>query len=169
VVESGNFFLLLTYRYHKSNDVKPLIGEYGCKLDAKGRFLMPSGLRKQLPEDQQSEFIINKGLGKCLVLYPMSVWESELAKIQARNQYVKKNRDFTRWFMQGATQVSVDGNGRILIPKRLLNHAQIEKEAVLASQIDKVEIWDKEAYDTWMDNTDTDFELLAEEVMGEAE
>jgi len=149
--------------------VKPLIGEYECKVDSKGRFLMPSGLRKQLPEDQQSEFVINKGLGKCLVLYPMSVWERELAKIQSRNQYVKKNRDFTRWFMQGATQVGVDGNGRILIPKRLMNYANVQKDIVLASQIDKVEIWDQEAYEHWMDESETDFAQLAEEVMGDNE
>lgn len=149
--------------------MKPLIGEYECKVDSKGRFLMPSGLRKQLPEDQQSEFVINKGLGKCLVLYPMSVWERELAKIQSRNQYVKKNRDFTRWFMQGATQVGVDGNGRILIPKRLMNYANVQKDIVLASQIDKVEIWDQEAYEHWMDESETDFAQLAEEVMGDNE
>ncbi len=147
--------------------MKPLIGEYECKVDSKGRFLMPSGLRKQLPEDQQSEFVINKGLGKCLVLYPMSVWERELAKIQARNQYVKKNRDFTRWFMQGATQIGLDGNGRILIPKRLMNYANVQKDIVLASQIDKVEIWDQEAYEHWMDESETDFAQLAEEVMGD--
>ena len=128
---------------------------------------MPAGLRKQLPEDQQTEFVLNKGLGNCLVLYPLSVWEKELTKIQARNQYVKKNREFTRWFMQGASPVNLDGNGRILLPKRLIAHANLKKEIVLASQIDKVEIWDKAAYDTWMEESDTDFEKLAEEVMGE--
>ncbi len=147
--------------------MKPLIGEYECKMDSKGRFLMPSGLKKQLPEDQQSEFVLNKGLGKCLVLYPMSIWERELAKIQSRNQYVKKNRDFTRWFMQGATHVGVDSNGRILIPKRLMGYANIEKDIILASQIDKVEIWDQQAYDQWMEESDTDFASLAEEVMGD--
>ena len=147
--------------------MKALIGEYDCNVDAKGRFLMPANLRKQLPEDQQSEFVLNKGLGNCLVLYPLSVWEKELAKIQARNQYVKKNRDFTRWFMQGASPVNLDGNGRILVPKRLIGHANLQKEIVLASQIDKIEIWDKEAYENWMEGSDTDFEKLAEEVMGE--
>ncbi|MEM6628402.1 MAG: division/cell wall cluster transcriptional repressor MraZ [Bacteroidota bacterium] len=148
--------------------MKALIGEYGCNIDSKGRFLMPAGLRKQLPEDQQTEFVVNKGLGKCLVLYPLSVWEKELAKIQSRNQYIKKNRDFTRWFMQGASPLNLDGNGRLLLPKRLMAHAGLTKEIVLASQIDKIEIWDKAAYETWMDETDTDFEQLAEEVMGEA-
>ncbi|MEO0472722.1 MAG: division/cell wall cluster transcriptional repressor MraZ [Bacteroidota bacterium] len=147
--------------------MKPLIGEYDCKLDAKGRFMMPSGLRKQLPENEQSEFVINRGLDNCLVLYPLSVWERELARIQSRNQYIKKNRAFTRMFLNGATPITLDGNARVLLPKRLTEHAGITKEVVLVSQIDKVEIWDAETYQQWLDSPDFDFEELAEEVMSE--
>lgn len=142
-----------------------LIGEYDCKMDAKGRFLMPSGLRKQLPEDQQSEFVINRGLDKCLVLYPLDVWEAELARLQTRNQYVKKNRVFTRMFLNGATRISLDGNARVLVPKRLMEHAGLSKEVVLVAQIDKVEIWDKSTYEAWLDDPEFDMEALAEEVM----
>ena len=149
--------------------MKPLIGEYDCKLDAKGRFLLPSGLRRQLPDDQQSEFVINRGLDNCLVLYPLSVWERELARIQSRNQYIKKNRAFTRMFLNGATPIALDGNARVLLPKRWMEHAGITKEVVLVSQIDKVEIWDAEAYQQWLDSPDFDFEELAEEVMAEDE
>ncbi|WNJ20262.1 division/cell wall cluster transcriptional repressor MraZ [Pontibacter sp. G13] len=144
-----------------------LIGEYDCKLDAKGRFLVPAGLKKQLPEDQQSEFVVNRGLDKCLVLYPVPVWEQELERLQARNQYVKKNRAFLRMFLNGATKVALDGNGRALVPKRLMEFAGLDKEVILVAQIDKVEIWDKAAYEEWMDNPEFDFESLAEEVMGE--
>lgn len=146
-----------------------LIGEYDCKLDAKGRFLMPAGLRKQLPEDQQSDFVINRGLDKCLVLYPLEVWEKELERLQSRNQYVKKNRAFTRMFLNGATRLGLDGNARVLIPKRLMEHAGFAKEIVLVAQIDKVEIWDKEAYENWLDEPGYDFERLAEEVMHDEE
>ncbi len=145
-----------------------LIGEYDCKLDAKGRFLMPSGLRKQLPEDQQVEFIVNRGLDKCLVLYPLKVWEKELEQIQARNQYVKKNRAFTRWFLNGATPITLDGSARVNIPKRLMEHAELEKELILVAQINKVEIWDKAKYQGWFEEPDYDFEALAEEVMGDS-
>ena len=142
-----------------------LIGEYDCKLDAKGRFLMPAGLRKQLPEDQQNEFVINRGLDQCLTLYPIPVWEEELKRLQARNQYVKKNRAFLRMFLNGATKVPLDGNGRALVPKRLMEHAKLDKEIILVAQIDKVEIWDKAAYEKWMEEPEFDFEELAEEVM----
>ncbi|GAB4419655.1 MAG: division/cell wall cluster transcriptional repressor MraZ [Bacteroidia bacterium] len=146
-----------------------LIGEYDCKLDDKGRFLMPSGLRKQLPEDQQTEFVVNRGLDKCLVLYPVPVWEKELRRLQARNQYVKKNRAFTRMFLNGATRVSLDSNGRLLLPKRLMEFAGLDKDLMLVAQIDKVEIWDEAGYKQWMEEPDFDFETLAEEVMGDVE
>ncbi|RMG19699.1 MAG: division/cell wall cluster transcriptional repressor MraZ [Bacteroidetes bacterium] len=146
-----------------------LIGEYDCKLDAKGRFLMPAGLRKQLPEDQQSDFVINRGLDKCLVMYPLEVWEKELARLQSRNQYVKKNRVFTRMFLNGATRLALDGNARVLIPKRLMEHAGLNKEIVLVAQIDKIEIWDKAAYEEWLNEPGFDFEDLAEEVMKDEE
>ncbi|MCB0835334.1 MAG: division/cell wall cluster transcriptional repressor MraZ [Bacteroidetes bacterium] len=146
--------------------MKSLIGEYNCKLDDKGRFLMPAGLRKQLPEDEQTEFVINRGLDECLVLYPISVWEKELERIQSRNQYLKKNRAFTRMFLNGATNITLDGNARVNIPKRLQEHAKLSKEIVLVAQIDKVEIWDQETFDSWMDEPGFDFDSLAEEVMG---
>lgn len=142
-----------------------LIGEYDCKLDAKGRFLLPSGLRKQLPEGQQADFVINRGLDKCLVLYPIDVWEKELERLQSRNQYVKKNRAFTRMFLNGATRLSLDGNARVNIPKRLMDFAGLSKEIILVAQIDKVEVWDKAAYDEWLNEPGYDFESLAEEVM----
>jgi len=144
-----------------------LIGEYDCKMDAKGRFLVPAGLRKQLPEEQQSEFVINRGLDKCLTIFPVPVWEKELARLQSRNQYVKKNRAFLRMFLNGATKVQLDGNGRALVPKRLMEHAGLTKEVVLLAQIDRIEIWDRKAYDEMMDDPEFDFEELAEEVMRE--
>ncbi len=147
--------------------MKPLIGEYECKLDAKGRFLMPAGLRKQLPEDQQNEFVVNRGIDKCLVLYPEPVWEKELSRIQSRNQYLRENRAFTRMFLNGAQPISLDGNARVLLPKRLMEYAGLDKDIVLVAQIDKIEIWDYTAYEKWLENPDFDFEALAEKVMGE--
>lgn len=147
--------------------MKPLIGEFDCKLDAKGRFLMPAGLRRQLPEDQQSDFVVNRGLDKCLVLYPIQVWEAELERIQSKNQFVSKNRAFTRMFLNGATPLSLDSSDRALLPKRLMEHADLSKDIVLIAQIDKIEIWDSAAYQTWLESPGFDFEQLAEEVMGD--
>ena len=142
------------------------IGEFDCKVDAKGRVMMPSGLRKQLDPDAQERFVLNRGFEKCLVLYPQNVWKGISAEISKLNQYKKKNREFIRYFYRGATETGLDGTGRILLPKRLLNYASIKKEAVLFAYFDRIEIWDKSTYDNLLTDEPEDFSNLAEEVMG---
>ena len=146
--------------------MRPIFGEYECKIDSKGRFVLPSGLKRQLPEDQRKEFVINRGLDECLMLYPIKVWERELKKIHSRNQYVAKNRAFARKFMNGATPVELDSASRVLVPKRLSGYAAIEKELVLVASYDRIEIWDKKVYEQWLDDDRWDMETLSEEVMG---
>ena len=146
--------------------MKALVGEYACTLDTKGRFLLPSALRKQLPEGEQTHFVLNKGLDNCLNLYPQKTWEAELAKIQSLNMYEAKNRTFSRIFLSGASEVEVDSSDRILINKGLLEKVGLNKDIILLAQLDRIEIWDKEAYNTWLDNPDIDMAALAEEVMG---
>jgi MraZ protein len=145
--------------------MKALVGEYACTMDAKGRFLMPAALRRQLPEGEQSDFVLNKGLDNCLILYPVSVWEKELEKIQSLNMYETKNRAFSRIFLSGAAPVSVDNSDRILIPKHLAEKINITKEMILLAQLDRIEIWDKNAYDAWIEDPGYDIASLAEEVM----
>ena len=95
------------------------IGEFECKLDAKGRLMLPSSLRKQLDPAAQERFVMNRGFEKCLVLYPKNDWEYISAEVNKLNQYVKKNREFIRYFYRGATELGLDGTGRMLFPKRL--------------------------------------------------
>lgn len=148
--------------------MRPIFGEYECKIDSKGRFVLPSGLRKQLPKENQGEFVINRGLDDCLVLYPIDVWERELKRIHSQNQYVAANRAFARKFMNGATPVELDSNGRVLVPKRLAGHAGLEKEVVLVASFDRIEIWGKEVYEKWLASDKWDMETLSEQVMGSA-
>ncbi|MFN8396845.1 MAG: division/cell wall cluster transcriptional repressor MraZ [Bacteroidia bacterium] len=146
--------------------MRPIYGEYECRLDSKGRFAFPSGLKKQLPDDQQKEFVLNRGLDECLVLYPVKVWEAELRKIHSRNQYVAKNRAFARMFQSGALPVELDASNRVLIPKRLAAHAKIDQDIVVVASFDRIEIWDKASYETWLSSGQYDMEALSEEVMG---
>lgn len=82
------------------------------------------------------------------------------------NQYVKKNRDFTRYFYRGATELNLDSTGRLLLPKRLLEYAGVDKEVVLFAHGNKIELWDKTAYDDLLSDEPDEFGFLAEEVMG---
>jgi len=142
------------------------IGEFDCKVDAKGRIMMPSGLRKQLDPEAQEKFVLNRGFEKCLVLYPKNTWTSISAEISKLNQYKKKNREFTRYFYRGASELSLDGTGRILFPKRLTEYAGITKEVVLFAYFDRIEVWDKSTYDNLLTDEPDEFSRLAEEVMG---
>lgn len=144
------------------------IGEFECKIDAKGRIMMPSGLRKQLDPAAQERFVLNRGFEKCLVLYPKNEWEGISAEVNKLNQYVKKNREFIRYFYRGASEMGLDGTGRLLLPKRMLEYASVEKEVVLFAYSNRIEVWDKSTYEGLLTDEPDDFATLAEEVMGNA-
>ena len=97
-----------------------LIGEYECRLDEKGRIILPSGLKKQVPREAQDKFVINRGFESCLVLYHMNEWQVISEEINRLNLYNRKNRNFARYFYRGATELSLDGSNRLLFPKSLL-------------------------------------------------
>lgn len=143
-----------------------LIGEFDCKIDVKGRIMMPSALKKQVPPEAEERFVINRGFEKCLVLYPMNEWKDITDDINKLNLYVKKNRDFVRYFQRGATEIKLDGNNRLLLPKSLLGYAGINKELVLFAYSNRIEIWDKVTYNNLLTDEPEDFSSLAEEVMG---
>jgi MraZ protein len=144
-----------------------LVGEYECKLDAKGRFLFPAGLRKQLDPTASEQFMVNKGFENCLTLYPMNEWDKVTAKLSKLNLFKPKNRMFYRLFHQGAKQLSLDKTGRILIPVALMERIGLKKEIMLTAYNDRIEIWDRAEYLSLMDENITDFSDLADEVMGE--
>lgn len=143
-----------------------LLGEFDCRLDAKGRLMVPSSLKKQLPNVEQEGLVVNRGFEKHLVVYPKKVWEGIVAELSKLNQYEKKTREFIRFFTRGATELTLDASGRVLLPKSLLEFAGINGDVVLACQFDKIELWAKDAYDSLLDNEPENFANLAEEVMG---
>ncbi|MBB6497881.1 division/cell wall cluster transcriptional repressor MraZ [Pedobacter cryoconitis] len=143
-----------------------LLGEFDCKLDTKGRMMVPSNLKKQLPNVEQEGLVINRGFEKHLVIYPKKVWEGIVEELSKLNQYEKKTREFIRFFTRGATELTLDASGRVNLPKSLLEFAGIDGEVILSCQFDKIELWSKAAYDNLLDSEPEDFANLAEEVMG---
>jgi MraZ protein len=142
------------------------LGEFEVTLDAKGRFLLPAGLKKQLPEGELVKFIINRGFEKCLALYPVKNWEPLFADISKLNDFDPKVREFRRYFLNGATEVEPDSAGRLLVPPNLKVHADLQKDIVLVAAVNKIEIWDsskyKQLFDTFLPDA---FSNLAKEVM----
>lgn len=142
------------------------LGEFECKLDAKGRIMIPANLRKQLPEAEREGLVINRGFEKHLVVYPRKEWDLILDDLSKLNQYEKKNRDFVRYFTRGATEIVPDAAGRVLFSKALLDYAGIGTDVVLTGNLNKIEVWAQNAYNEQLDNEPENFANLAEEVMG---
>ncbi len=143
-----------------------LIGEYDCKVDAKGRFMFPADLRKQLDTLFEKGFVINRNLHqKCLVLYPISEWNKLNNKLSKLNRLIKANDVFVRRFTGGATQADADSTGRILLPKSLTQYADIKTDIKVLGSNNVIEIWDKALYEEFL-NQEVDIEKLAQDVLG---
>jgi len=144
-----------------------LIGTYECKADVKGRVMFPSALKKQLEKVIGDGFVIKRSVfNKCLEIHPMADWNGVVRQVNKLNRFVKKNNDFIRSYMAGLKMVEVDVSGRFLIPKDLMSFAGLQKEIVLSSSVNMIEIWDKERYESSVADTLKGFGNLAEEVMG---
>jgi len=141
-------------------------GEYEVAIDAKGRFLLPSGFRKQLPEGAAESFVVNRGFENCLTMYTRASWDALTEKINKYNDFNPKVREFKRVFMNGATIIELDSAGRLLLPKGLQLHAGINKDMVFSAQGNKVELWDKDTYYEYMRSKAAGFSDLAAEVAG---
>ncbi len=113
-------------------------------------------------------FVIKRSVFQpCLELYPMEEWNQLMQKMKKKNRFKQKNANFIRSFSAGVKTVEIDATGRLLIPKNLVEIANINKEVVLTSAINIVEIWDKDSYEKVLADTAEDFAALAEEVMGD--
>lgn len=129
---------------------------------------MPAGLLKQFPAGLRERFVINRSVfQKCLVLYPMDLWEETMRDLGKLNRFNKDNDSFIRHFTNGAVQVEVDATNRILLPKRLAEYADINSDIVFSANLNKIEIWSAPSYDSVVtDHDPDDFARLAEKVMG---
>lgn len=145
------------------------LGEYECAIDSKGRMRIPSPLLRQLGEREQYSFVVNRGMEKCIMLYPKEVWDQIVDEVNQLNWYEQQNRIFIRQFYRGATEVESDNQDRILINKRLLEHAGIEKEAILFAYTNRMEIWSVTEFENMMNNINSDFSALAGSVMGKVD
>ena len=167
MVKSGKKFIFLGITPKTKRILINLIGTYECKADAKGRVMFSSALRKQLLPVVSNGFVVKRAVFQpCLELYPMQEWNAMMDKINQLNRFVKKNNDFIRLFTAGVKIVELDASGRLLIPKNLSHFAGIQKEVVLSSAVNIIEIWDKDKYENAIVNATDDFAELAEEVMG---
>ena len=143
------------------------IGEYDCRLDDKGRFLLPSGIKKQLDPADHETFVVNRGFEAHLNLYTVKEWEKLMSKVSKKvNSFTEKGRRLLRQFRNGAVPVTIDSSGRILLPQSLMQFAGLKKNLMVVGAFDRVELWDKARYEQEMKEGLADFSTLAEELLG---
>jgi len=143
------------------------IGDYTCKVDAKGRIILPMAFKKQMPAETRDHFVVRKDIFEnCLVLYSIEDWNRQLDKIRKRiNPYNREHNKFLRNFFKGTAELLLDSNNRMLIPRRLFDLIGAGRDVVLAGQDGRIEIWDAEVYEK-IDMMAGDFADLAEKLMG---
>lgn len=141
-----------------------IFGEYKVSMDAKGRMMMPAEFRKQLQEADEKSFVIKRGMNNCLTLYLQSQWSIMRDKLDAMNDFNPKVQQFKRLFLDGIAIVELDNAGRLLIPKGLQEYAGLSKEISFWAQGNKVEIWNKETKDKYVEAQISSLESLAGEL-----
>lgn len=125
------------------------VGDYTCKADSKCRVVVPSSFRKVMTASGQSLFVLRKNVfEKCIDMYPMEEWEKMMMGLKGRlNRFNARHVAFLREFCRGTQEVEMDANGRILLPRKMLEEAGVGKEMVLAAQDTMIQIWDAEIYE----------------------
>lgn len=124
-------------------------GNIDAKVDDKGRVFVPSAFRKILQREDAGGLVLRRDVfQRCLVLYPAQVWNRQVDALVARtSMFDRQGRSALRRFVAGAEDVSLDGNGRLLIPRRYLDEAGIRSDVRFIGVDDTMEIWDREAAD----------------------
>jgi MraZ protein len=139
--------------------------EYECKLDAKGRLVLPAKIKGNLPEASGNELVLRRGFEPCLILYPMVEFKKIYSKISGLNEFNEEYRKLQRNFFRGNATVELDGTGRFLIPKLMINYAELHKEAIVVGMGNRIEIWNPEQYDKYLINDPGEFSALAQKYL----
>ncbi len=137
-----------------------------AKLDAKGRVYFPSAFRRQLPAADSDLMIRRDVYQPCLVVYPRTVWESEVDRLGQRlNRWNPREAMLLRRFMAGADLLTLDDDGRFLLPKRRLEEVDIAREVAFVGVGDRVELWNVEAANA-LAKPDDELAALMETTLG---
>lgn len=138
------------------------IGEYQHAIDEKGRLAIPVKFRKKL----SGGAVVTRGLDNCLFVFSMTEWKKLAEKIAALPMTQADSRAFSRLMLAGAVDVETDGQGRVIIPEYLRQYAGLKKDAVVAGLFNRMEIWDRAAWEKYKTKTEKNAEDIAER-MGE--
>jgi len=137
------------------------MGEYQHSVDDKGRMIVPAKFREALG----AAFIVTRGLDNCLFVYPKEEWAVLEQKLKSLPLMKADARAFTRFFFSGATECELDKQGRINIPKNLCEYAKLDKDCVVLGVSNRVEIWSKQVWESYYEQSEESFNEIAEKLV----
>ena len=137
------------------------MGEFQHNIDDKGRVIIPAKFRDELGPS----FILTRGLDKSLFVYPKEEWKQIEQKLKSLPFTRSDARKFTRFFFSGAVESELDKQGRIMIPGNLRSYAELVKESVFIGVSNRVEIWSKELWENYYQDSEQSFNEIAEKIV----
>jgi len=142
------------------------IGEYRCKIDSKGRVVIPSKLRKDLFTQGVKNVFITRGLERCLFVFPENMWYAQTEKLKSLPFTKVDPRAFTRLFFSGAFQSKIDGQGRVVLPQHLGSYAELNENIVIIGVGDRLEIWSEDNWNSYSKRAMESYGKIAETLLG---
>ncbi|MBQ3690543.1 MAG: hypothetical protein II937_11880 [Bacteroidales bacterium] len=142
-------------------------GDFQIKIDAKGRFVLPSAFLEQAESEGGRTFVIKKDIyEKCLILYTQSSWRERAEAVKARlNPFNRQHNSFLREFFKDTAEAALDSNNRLLVPKRLAEEVSLEKDIIVIGLGDKIELWSEEVFNNSRVSPQ-EFAAMAQELLG---
>ncbi|MEW5895129.1 MAG: division/cell wall cluster transcriptional repressor MraZ [Candidatus Omnitrophota bacterium] len=140
-------------------------GEYNHGLDPKGRLILPARFREVCVENGYERFFLTRGLDKCIFMFAEEEWRQQEAKFKALSFTKKEARSFNRLFFAGAIDVIPDKQGRFVVPQFLKSYAGINQKVVVIGVSNRIEIWSEELWQNFYQETNRDFENIAENMI----
>jgi MraZ protein len=143
-------------------------GEYECKLDAKGRLVLPARFKSALPDDPEGEgtrIVLTRGFEPCITIYSLEEWQKIFERVAALDEFNPDYRRFQRNFLRGNTEVELDKSGRFLLPRTMSRYAQLDKDAILVGMGNRIELWNPDLYEEHLISDQEEFSALAKQFL----
>ena len=141
-------------------------GEYEHSIDRKGRLIIPSKFREVFKENYVERFFVTRGLDTCLFVFTEDEWKKQEGRFRTLSFTNREAREFNRLYFSGASEVTCDRQGRILVPQYLKDFAKIKSDVMIVGVSNRIEIWSRENWGEFYKNTKDSFEKIAENVFG---
>ena len=135
-------------------------------VDAKGRVSIPSKMRRNIELAANLTFVVTRGLEKCLYAYPLDEWKKLEETIRALPQANEKDRFFVRMLMQWSEEVQLDAQYRLLLPRSLMDFAELDREVFFIGVLDHIELWNPSNFKKYIEGKKETYERVAEHVIG---